>query len=134
MIPEHEVMDMNQNEEHETPYPNNVDFESEAATQPSPQSAASAYPTPIANPLVRDPRASFGGVASGVAHRYGWDVALTRLAFVVLALATSGLGLIVYLLAWMIIPRAAFWPPTQMTPEGAASEQPRTPVESVSGG
>jgi len=61
--------------------------------------------------LVRDPTATFGGVLSGVAHRYGWDVAVTRLAAVVLVLATSGVGLIVYLVAWVIVPRAKVWPP-----------------------
>ena len=76
-----------------------------AATAPPPR------PQPSPNPFVRDPSATLGGVASGLAHRYGWDVALTRLAFVVLILATSGFGLIVYLLAWLIIPRADHWPP-----------------------
>ncbi len=62
--------------------------------------------------LVRDPYARLGGVASGVAHRYGWDVALTRLGVVLAVLVSGGTALLVYFLAWLIIPRATYWPPT----------------------
>ena len=61
--------------------------------------------------LVRDPHATFGGVLSGIAHRFGWDVSLTRLAFVVVLLLSGGAAIPAYLLAWLIIPRARFWPP-----------------------
>lgn len=63
--------------------------------------------------LTRDPFATLGGVLSGIAHRYGWDVALTRIAFVVVFLISGGLALVAYALAWIIIPRAAIWPPAQ---------------------
>jgi len=61
--------------------------------------------------LVRDPYSRLGGVSSGIAHHYGIDVSLVRLGFV-LATLFSGVGLILYLLAWLIIPRAEYWPPT----------------------
>lgn len=61
--------------------------------------------------LVRDPNAALGGVLSGIAHRYGWDVALTRLGFVVLLLISGGAGVFAYLLGWVIVPRAQYWPP-----------------------
>ncbi|MGI9594962.1 MAG: PspC domain-containing protein [Acidimicrobiales bacterium] len=67
-------------------------------------------PPPVARQLVRDPYTKLGGVASGLAHHYGIDVSLVRIAFVVFTIA-SGFGLPIYLLAWIIIPRAKYWPP-----------------------
>ena len=63
--------------------------------------------------LTRDPFATLGGVLSGIAHRYGWDVALTRLAFIVIFLMSGGTAILAYALAWIVIPRAQFWPPAQ---------------------
>ena len=60
--------------------------------------------------LVRDPYSRLGGVASGVAHYFGFDVSLVRIVFVLLAFGT-GFGFLAYLLAWLIIPRADHWPP-----------------------
>jgi signal transduction histidine kinase/phage shock protein PspC (stress-responsive transcriptional regulator) len=54
--------------------------------------------------LRRDREAGWiGGVAAGIARRYGVDVSLVRLAFVV-ATAAGGFGLGAYLLGWMLIP------------------------------
>ena len=44
-----------------------------------------------------------GGVAAGVARRFGVDVSLVRLAFVV-ATAAGGVGLAAYALGWLVIP------------------------------
>jgi signal transduction histidine kinase len=44
-----------------------------------------------------------GGVCAGIARRYGIDLALVRLAFVI-ATAAFGFGLAFYLLAWLVIP------------------------------
>ncbi len=60
--------------------------------------------------LVRDPYSRLGGVSSGIAHHTGVDVSLVRLGFVI-ATFFSGIGLILYLLAWLIVPRAEYWPP-----------------------
>ncbi len=81
-------------------------------------------PPPAAAPrrLVRDPYSRLGGVASGLGHHYGIDVSVVRIIFVLAALA-SGIGLLVYLLAWLVIPRADYWPP---------AGQPR-PLRSLSG-
>lgn len=70
-------------------------------------------PPPAYGPrrLVRDPYSRLGGVASGVAHYYGVDVVLVRLLFVAFVLFT-GFGVLLYFLAWLIIPRAEYWPPT----------------------
>ncbi len=45
-----------------------------------------------------------GGVAAGIARRYGIDVWLVRFGFVVTA-AAGGLGLVAYALGWLLIPR-----------------------------
>ncbi len=44
-----------------------------------------------------------GGVCAGIARRYGVDLALVRLAFVI-ATAAFGFGIAFYLLAWLVIP------------------------------
>ncbi len=51
-----------------------------------------------------------GGVASGLSQHYGIDVSVIRLAFVLFTLI-SGVGLVLYLLAWLIIPKGDVWPP-----------------------
>lgn len=61
--------------------------------------------------LVRDPYSRLGGVASGLAHYLGLDVSIVRLGFVLFTIFSSGAGLIVYLLAWLVVPRAQYWPP-----------------------
>ena len=54
--------------------------------------------------LRRDSDAGWiGGVAAGIARRFGIDVSLVRLAFVV-ATAAGGFGLGAYLLGWILIP------------------------------
>ncbi len=72
-----------------------------------------AAPQFVETRLTRDPYSSLGGVLSGIAHRYGWDVALTRIAFIVVLLLSGGTAILAYLLAWVVIPRAQFWPPAQ---------------------
>jgi phage shock protein PspC (stress-responsive transcriptional regulator) len=73
--------------------------------------------------LVRDPTARLGGVASGLAHYYGIDVSLVRIGFIVFTLFT-GVGLLAYLLAWIIVPRSDYWPPLH----GPASGLPSQPM------
>jgi phage shock protein PspC (stress-responsive transcriptional regulator) len=43
------------------------------------------------------------GLCAGIARRYGFDVALVRLAFVV-AVAAGGLGIVAYGLGWLVVP------------------------------
>ena len=74
--------------------------------------------------MVRDPYASLGGVASGIAHRYSWDVTLVRLAFVIGLFASFGSAIFFYLIAWAVIPRATVWPPTPVrNPAGGFSSR-----------
>ena len=54
--------------------------------------------------LRRDPgRRVVGGVCAGIARRTGLDPLIVRVAFVVLA-AAGGLGVILYLAAWIVVP------------------------------
>ena len=43
------------------------------------------------------------GVCAGIARRYGLDAALVRVAFVI-ATAAGGVGVALYLLAWLVVP------------------------------
>lgn len=45
-----------------------------------------------------------GGVCGGVAEYYGWDPTLVRLAWAAVSLI-YGAGLLLYLIAWIIMPR-----------------------------
>lgn len=49
---------------------------------------------------------SLSGVASGLAAYLNWDVTLVRIIFVVLAFITSGTFILIYLLMWLIVPKA----------------------------
>ncbi|MDO9154443.1 MAG: DUF2807 domain-containing protein [Paludibacter sp.] len=55
----------------------------------------------------RDPEnAILGGVASGISAYFGWDVTWVRIALVVLTLISVGNMVLIYLLVWIIAPRA----------------------------
>jgi signal transduction histidine kinase len=61
-----------------------------------------------------------GGVAAGIARRFGIDVSLVRLAFVV-ATAAGGFGLGAYLLAWILIPSGESGSSRSRLPTGRAA-------------
>ena len=44
------------------------------------------------------------GVCAGIAEYVGIDVTVIRLIFVVLGVVTAGVGVLVYLAAWIVIP------------------------------
>ncbi|MEK6970735.1 MAG: PspC domain-containing protein [archaeon] len=44
-----------------------------------------------------------GGVCGGIAAHYGWDPTLVRLGWVLLTLF-GGAGLLLYIVAWLIMP------------------------------
>lgn len=46
-----------------------------------------------------------GGVCSGFAHYFDMDVTLMRIIWLVLIFVPPGIGLIAYLLAWLIMPK-----------------------------
>jgi signal transduction histidine kinase len=61
-----------------------------------------------------------GGVAAGIARRFGIDVSLVRLAFVV-ATAAGGFGLGAYLLGWILIPPGESGSARSRLPTGRAA-------------
>jgi phage shock protein C len=66
----------------------------------------------MARTLTRDPRrAVLGGVASGFGRYLDVDPVLVRIAFVILAFA-NGLGLLLYLICWVIVPKEGVAPGT----------------------
>ena len=46
------------------------------------------------------------GVAAGIAHNYGIDVTLVRLAFVAVAIVSAGFAALAYFAAAIVMPRA----------------------------
>ena len=55
----------------------------------------------------RYPRA-IAGVCSGIALFYGWDVTLVRILFAVFTFLTTGVGILVYMAAWLLLPEAQY--------------------------
>lgn len=52
------------------------------------------------------------GVCAGFAVRYGWDVAIVRLVFV-LAVLVAGLPALAYAVAWVVMPNGQYALPAQ---------------------
>ncbi len=73
----------------------------------------------------RSPR-MIAGVCSGVAQFYGWELALVRILFAVCTVLTSGFGVIVYLIAWVVIPEAPYALPFAVPTHPSTSSQGTT--------
>jgi phage shock protein C len=73
---------------------------------------------PIFGQLVRPrtPRV-FGGVCSGLAMHYGWDITTVRLLWV-LCVLFAGTGILAYIIAWIVIPEAPYILPERSTGSG----------------
>ena len=85
-----------------------------------------ARPTTQRPPLRRDTEAGMiGGVAAGLARHLDVDVVLVRIAFVIGALLTQGLGLLAYILCWIFVPKAE---------EDSTPAPPRAHAEATSDG
>lgn len=87
--------------------------EADAGMAAAPDTAgASTPPPPSSDPgrperLTRSKRDEwFGGVAGGLAEYFDVDPTLVRVAFVIAAILSSGLGVIGYIVAWIVIPEA----------------------------
>jgi phage shock protein C len=67
--------------------------------------AAISFPGPTQGPVTR-PRAGrkLAGVCQGLANQYGWDVTLTRVIAVLLAVLVFPVGLLAYGLFWLMMP------------------------------
>jgi phage shock protein C len=67
-----------------------------------------------------------GGVCSGLALHYGWDLSLVRV-ICALMIVLTGVGLFAYLAAWIIIPEAPYALPEHsgvVSPGAAGSPGP----------
>lgn len=48
------------------------------------------------------------GVLGGIAHRFGWNVTLVRVLFVLISIGSAAFpGILVYLILWLLIPNEA---------------------------
>ena len=56
------------------------------------------------------------GVCQGFANHFGWDVTLLRVIAVIIALITIVLGVLIYLILWLVIPEEPFPAQGQVTP------------------
>jgi phage shock protein C len=59
-----------------------------------------------------------GGVCAGLALHYGWDLSFVRIVAVLLLIFT-GVGIVAYIIAWVVIPEEPY-----LLPEGSSG----TPV------
>jgi phage shock protein C len=74
-----------------------------AVTEPGP--VAGSGPVRATTPFIRPLTGrKLAGVCQGLANQYGWDVTLIRVITVLLAVFTFPIGLIAYLLFWLIVP------------------------------
>ena len=64
----------------------------------------------------RTPRVC-GGVCSGLAMHYGWDITTVRLLWV-LCVLFAGTGILAYIIAWIVIPEAPYSLPESSTGSG----------------
>ena len=55
----------------------------------------------------RHPR-MIAGVCSGIALFYGWEVNLVRILFAIFTCLTTGVGILVYVAAWLLLPEAQY--------------------------
>ena len=82
---------------------------------------ANAVPTTNFDGIVR-PRVGrkIGGVCLALSKRYGWDLALVRVATVLIGLFTFPLGVIAYCILWAVLPEEPYLlKDTTSTPQGA---------------
>ena len=102
--------------------PNEANFCASCGAHALPAPDPSAPQVRIVRP--RTPR-MIAGVCTGLAIHYGWDISLLRILLVVGTILTSGLGLIAYIAAWLLIPDAPYaLPPVRMyTPAPPAPPQ-----------
>lgn len=85
--------------------------------------ASTAYPRAAARQLTR-PRAGrmIAGVCQGIANQYSWDVAWVRVITVIAAVFGGGLGVVAYIVLWVVTPEDPLpLPPpgTTYTPTGS---------------
>lgn len=63
------------------------------------------------------------GVCAGIARYFGLDITVVRIVMVVLALWPPGVGAIIYIVCWIVMPQDPLLlpPPRQTEPQSAAT-------------
>lgn len=91
--------------------PSSSNWQSTANVPPPPYGA---YTVPPPRPELLRPRNGrmVGGVCAAFARTYGWNVTIVRIILVVAGLH-AGIGLIAYIIAWIIIPEEPYLLPTR---------------------
>lgn len=82
--------------------------------------------------LYRSNSRILGGVCSGIAEYFGIDSALVRIAWVALSMMW-GSGILIYLLAWLLIPPSPYLESVAAGSQGAAPTSQTAPVSSNTG-
>ena len=54
--------------------------------------------------LTKSKNKVIAGVCAGIAEYFGWEVSMTRIAYVILTTFTAFSGVIVYIIAALVIP------------------------------
>jgi phage shock protein C len=83
------------------------------AAPPPPFTAGPSYPRTAQLTRSRENR-MIAGICAGFALHYGWDLNLVRILTLLVILFT-GVGALVYLAAWIIIPEAPYALPAKST-------------------
>ncbi|MDP2328802.1 MAG: cell wall-active antibiotics response protein LiaF [Dehalococcoidia bacterium] len=76
------------------------------APETPPAETSTAGPPPRRRLMRSRDDEMIAGVAGGIAEYFDLDPVLVRVAFVVLALVTSGTAIIAYIIAWIVMPEA----------------------------
>ena len=84
-----------------------------SAAPPPPPRAGGSYAYPAKLTRSRENR-MIAGICAGLALRYGWDLNLVRILTVLIGVFT-GIGIFVYLAAWVIIPESSYALPAKST-------------------
>ncbi len=55
--------------------------------------------------LYRSREKAIAGVCAGIAEYYGWDIALVRVAFLLISIFSAAFpGILVYIILWIVMP------------------------------
>jgi len=58
-----------------------------------------------ARKMFRSNHRAIAGVCAGIAEYYGWDIALVRIAYLIISIFSAAFpGILVYLILWIVIP------------------------------
>lgn len=58
-----------------------------------------------------------GGVCGGIAAYLGMDATVIRILWIVLTIASVGIGVLAYLVVWLVAPKAPYAAVTAMAPQ-----------------